>query len=38
MPVLVFVWLALCALCAWGIAYGVLGLLAELFAPEDSDG
>ena len=37
MPVLVFGWLALSALCAWGIVYFGLGLLAELFAPEDSD-
>ena len=35
--VLVVVWLALSALCAWGIVYFGLGLLAELFAPEDSD-
>ena len=37
MHVLVFAWLALCALCAWGIVYFGLGLLAELFAPEDPD-
>lgn len=37
MLVLVFAWLALCALCAWGIVYFGLGLLAELFAPEDPD-
>ena len=37
MPALVFAWLALCALCAWGIVYFGLGLLAELFAPEDPD-
>ena len=37
MPVLVFAWLALSAFCAWGIVHFGLGLLAELFAPEDSD-
>lgn len=37
MPFSVFVLLALSAFCAWGFVYFGLGLLAEIFAPEDQD-
>ena len=37
MPFSVLLLLALSAFCVWGFVYFGLGLLTELFAPEDHD-